>query len=214
MQRFPYHTRYELIEFAAYTLASRVQNLVPLHAACVGHRGRGLLLLGPSGSGKSTVALQCLLQGLDFVAEDAVFVEPDSLLTTGIANFMHVRADSLRWVERARDAAVIRNSPVIRRRSGVQKFEVDLRGTQYRLARAPLKLAVVVFLSAQKAVDGALLHALSKPELLRRLEATQAYAASQPSWAAFRRKVSRLEAFELRRGRHPLDAVTALRQIL
>jgi len=104
MRRFPYHTRYELIEFAVFTLAARVQSLVSLHAACVGHGGRGVLLLGPSGSGKSTVALQCLLQGLDFVAEDSVFVETGSMLTTGIANFMHVRSDSLRWVERARDA--------------------------------------------------------------------------------------------------------------
>ena len=214
MQRFPYHTRYELIEFAVYTLAARVQSLAPLHGACVGSNGRGLLLLGPSGSGKSTVALQCLLQGLDFVAEDAVFVHPESMLATGIASFMHVRADSLRWVERARDVAAIRKSPVIRRRSGVKKFEVDLRGAHYRLARAPLKLAAVVFLSPQKAVGEALLSPLSKSELLRRLAATQAYAANQPGWAAFRRKVAQLAAFELRRGRHPLEAAAALRQIL
>jgi len=31
MLRFPYHTRYELIEFAVFTLAARVQGLVPLH---------------------------------------------------------------------------------------------------------------------------------------------------------------------------------------
>ena len=27
-----------------------------LHASCVAHRGRGLLILGPSGAGKSTLA--------------------------------------------------------------------------------------------------------------------------------------------------------------
>src|SRR6202041_3832112 len=31
---FPYHTRYELIEFAVFTLASRAQRLMPLHGAC------------------------------------------------------------------------------------------------------------------------------------------------------------------------------------
>ena len=46
MLRFPYHIRYELIEFAVFTLASRAQRLVPLHAACVGLDGRGDLAHG------------------------------------------------------------------------------------------------------------------------------------------------------------------------
>jgi hypothetical protein len=214
MQRFPYHTRYELIEFAVLTLATRAQSLVPLHAACVGRGGRGLLLLGASGSGKSTVALQCLLQGLEFVAEDGVFVEPGSMLATGVANFVHVRPDSLRWVERAADAGMIRKSPVIERRSGVKKFEVDLRRDRYRIASAPLKLAGVVFLSAHRAVRGPLLTTLPKAELQRRLIADQPYAANQPGWAVFQRRISRLDAFELRRGRHPLEAVAALDEAL
>jgi hypothetical protein len=57
MLRFPYHARYELIEFAVFTLAARAQGLVPLHAACVGEEGRGLLLMGESGAGKSTASL-------------------------------------------------------------------------------------------------------------------------------------------------------------
>src|ERR1017187_6681901 len=65
MLRHPYHVRYELIEFVVFTLASRAQGLVSLHAACVGRSGRGLLLMGSSGTGKSTLALQCLMQGLD-----------------------------------------------------------------------------------------------------------------------------------------------------
>jgi hypothetical protein len=49
MLRFPYHTRYEFIEFAVFSLASRCQGLVSLHAACVGLAGRGVLLVGPRG---------------------------------------------------------------------------------------------------------------------------------------------------------------------
>ena len=122
MLRFPYHTRYEFIEFAVFTLASRCQGLVSLHAACVGRAGRGVLLMGPSGSGKSTVTLLSLLQGFDMLSEDSVFVAPETMLATGVANFLHVRRDSLRWVTRIRDAAAIRKSPVIRRRSGVRKL--------------------------------------------------------------------------------------------
>src|SRR5262249_27917780 len=43
--RHAYHARYELLEFAVYVLAARVQGLVPLHAACVGRAGRGVLVV-------------------------------------------------------------------------------------------------------------------------------------------------------------------------
>jgi hypothetical protein len=213
MLRFPYHTRYELIEFAVFTLAQRVQRLASLHAACVGRDGRGVLMMGPSGAGKSTVSLQCLLHGLNFLSEDAVFVQPDSLLATGIANFLHVPADSLRWIERHK-AAPIRRSPVIRRRSGVKKFELDLRGGRYRLAASPLQICAVVFLSSQSAGTAPLLRPLSKSMLLARLAEEQAYAANQPEWPIFKRRISRVDAFELRRGTHPIEAVDALRALL
>jgi len=214
MLRFAYHTRYELIEFAVFTLAARVQGLVPLHAACVGRDGRGVLLMGASGAGKSTVALQCLLQGFDFLSEDSVFVAPDTMLATGVANFLHVRADSLRWIQRERDAASIRSSPVIRRRSGVEKFELDLRRGDYRLAAAPLKIAAVVLLSPKKADDGPLLRPLPKSGRTAKLAAIQAYAANRPEWPGFGKRMSGLDAFELRRGRHPLEAAEALSQLL
>jgi hypothetical protein len=214
MLGFPYHTRYELIEFAVFTLAARAQRLVPLHAACVGLRGRGILLMGASGAGKSTVALHCLLSGLDFLSEDSVFVAPKTLLATGVANFLHVRADSLHWLGRSRAAAAIRKSPVIQRRSGVKKFEIDLRQEGYRLAASPLKIVAVVFLSQQPAGKQPLLKLLPKSALLANLTAMQAYGASQAQWQGFSRNASHLEAFELRRGSHPLEAVEVLRSLL
>jgi hypothetical protein len=214
MLRYPYHTRYELIEFAVFTLAARAQKLVPLHAACVGLGGRAVLLMGPSGAGKSTVALHCLLNGFDFLSEDSVFVAPDAMLATGIANFLHVRADSLGWLGRSREAAAIAKSPVIQRRSGVRKFEVDLRRGRFQLAKSPPRIAAVVFLSPQKAGARPLLEPLSKSDLRAKLALEQAYGASQPQWRTFNRNLSRLAAFELRRGSHPLEAVEALRSLL
>ncbi len=151
MLAFPYHTRYEFIEFAVFTLAARVQQLIPLHAACVGSRGRGVLLMGASGAGKSTAALNCLLQGWDFLSEDSVFVEPQTMLATGVANYAHVRCDSDLCRGPSPEARMLRASPVIRRRSGVLKFEVDLRRDRFRLADAPLKITGIVFLSEKKA---------------------------------------------------------------
>ena len=214
MLRFPYHTRYELIEFAVFTLAARAQRLVPLHAACVGLGGRGILLMGPSGAGKSTVALHCLLNSFDFLAEDSVFVAPDSMLATGVANFLHVRADSLGWLGRCREATAIRRSPVIRRRSGVEKFEVNLRRRRFSLARSPLQIVAVVFLSAHTIGEQPLLRRLRESDVRANLTREQAYGAGQPQWRIFSRNISRLAAFELRRGRHPLEAVEALRSLL
>jgi hypothetical protein len=214
MLRFPYHTRYELIEFAVFTLASRAQPLIPLHAACVGADGNGILLMGASGAGKSTVSLHCLLNGMDFVAEDSIFVTPDTLLATGVANFVHIRADSLRWLGRSAAAAEIRRCPVIRRRSGMRKFEVDLRGPQFRLAKDPLKIRSVVFLSSQRAVGKRVLKPISKLQLRSMLATTQAYAVSRPQWSIFSENIAAVDAFELRRGRHPLESVESLRSLL
>ena len=214
MLRFPYHARYELIEFAVFTLAARAQGLAPLHAACVGRDGRGVLLMGASGSGKSTVALHCLLRGLDFLSEDSVFVAPATLLATGIANFLHVRSDSLRWLAPGPEVAAIRSSPVIQRRSGVKKFEVNLRQRHYRLAPAPLQISSIVFLSSQSAGGRPLLRPLSRATLLSRLSGAQACALNQPEWATFSRHAARLDSFELRRGGHPLESVDVLDRLL
>ena len=211
----PYHLRYELIEFAVFTLATRGLGLVPLHGACVGRHGRGILLLGASGAGKSTLALHSLLHGLDFLAEDAVFVQPDSLLATGVANYLHVRADALRLVDDAAARGWIGAAPVIRRRSGVEKFEADLRQGRGRLAPAPLALAGAVFVCGETADDpDALLATVPVGEIAARLRADQPYASGQPGWHAFQQRMEQLGAHALRRGRHPRDAVAALCRLL
>jgi hypothetical protein len=214
MLRFPYHLRYEMIEFAVFTLACRAQGLVPLHAACVGLDGHGILLMGASGAGKSTVALQCLLEGFDFLSEDSVFVAPKSMRATGAANFLHVRADSLQWLRQSRVRSIISLSPVIQRRSGIEKFEVDLRRKEFSLAKAPLKIIGVAFLSPQSGGPGPLLKPLSSSETLARLKREQAYGESLPQWHSFRRNILRLGGFEMLRGPHPAAGAHALRSLL
>jgi hypothetical protein len=213
MLHFPYHIRYELIEFAVFTLASRAQRLVPLHAACVGLDGRGILLMGPSGAGKSTIALQCLLEGFDFLAEDSVFVAPDSMRATGTANFLHVCADSLKWIEPA-ERTLIRKSPVIVRRSEVKKFEVDLRRTGFKLARSPLRIIGVAFLSPRSGGTGPLLRRLSTADTHRKLRREQAYGAGLPQWHRFSRALLQLGGFEILRGAHPATSAEVLRTLL
>jgi hypothetical protein len=213
MLGFPYHARYELLEFAVFTLASRAQRLVPLHAACVGIDGKGILLMGETGSGKTTISLQCLLSGFDFLAEDSVFVAPRSLRATGIANFLHVRSDSLKWVGKSQ-RELIRRSPVIRRRSGVKKFEVNLRRKQFRLAAAPLKIVAVAFLTAKGARAGSLLAPMTRADCLQRMNALQSYGAGLPQWQPFSDSLRKITAVEVRRGDHPFRTVEALRSLI
>ena len=175
--RHPYHIRYELLEFAVYVLAARTQRLVPLHAGCLGRAGEGVLLVGASGCGKSTLVLHGLLSGFELLAEDSVLVEPQRLLATGIASFVHLRKDALRFLPAAERRTIVRNSTHIRRRSGVQKLEIDVRSIGRRLARPPLRIRAVVFLSRRVARGSQLLVPLDRDTMIRRLEASQRYAA-------------------------------------
>ncbi|HUA80077.1 MAG TPA: serine kinase [Dyella sp.] len=211
-----YHLRYELIEFAVFTLATRGLGLVPLHGACVGLGGRGLLLLGASGAGKSTLALHCLLQGFDVLAEDAVFVRPDPLLAVGVGNYLHVQPHALSLVGDDAARRWINQSPVIRRRSGVEKFEVDLRRrAPSGLADAPMQIAGVVFVSGRLSSSiEALLTPIPARDVLPRLATDQPYATGQPGFERFARHIERLGVYELHRGRHPDESVEALRGLL
>src|SRR3546814_19572915 len=110
--------------------STRTDTLFPdttLFRSGVGRGGRDILLLGASGSGKSTLVLHSLLQGLDVLSKDAVFVQPDGMLATGVPNFLHVRADALDVHADVAARLRIASSPVLRRRRGMEKFEVNFR---------------------------------------------------------------------------------------
>lgn len=215
MLRHAYHLRCELIEFAVFILATRGLGLSPLHAACVVHNGRGLLLFGGSGAGKSTLALHALLRGLDLLAEDAVFVHPAKLLAVGVPNYLHLRNDVLESIPDAAIRGWTAHAPVIRRRSGVQKLEVDLRGGYGRPAPGPVALVGAAFLSARAADHhDAMLTRLPTDEAGGMLEADQPNASRQPGWRSFKRGIMDKGVYQLRRGRHPGDSVDALRRLL
>jgi hypothetical protein len=208
-----YEVRYELIEFAALTLATRVQGLVPLHAACVGVRGRGLLVLGDSGAGKSTFTLMSLLEGLDLLSEDSVFVLPQDGRATGVANFLHLRSDTVRFVgPELRDQ--VRLAPVIERRSGARKHQVDLRRTRARLATRPIDIVGTLLLSARRARGDKLLTALDRRELTRLLRRTQPYAMRHEQWREFERRLVATGGYRLARGANPRVGVQAARALI
>ena len=212
--RSHYYARSELLEFAVYTLAAQAGHLAPLHAACIGSGRRGVLIVGNSGTGKSTLAWQCAMLGLDFLSEDSTFVDPRTLRATGLASYVHLHEDSLQFVDRAALRSKIRQAPVIRRRSGAPKYEVDLRKCGIRLAAAPLDLCGLVFLSRRAARTASLLRPVAHEQAITRFKREQLYAAQQPGWNILAQSLRRIPAFELRRGEHPREAASAVRALL
>ena len=209
-----YVARYDLIEFAAFTLVTRCGDLTPLHAACIGRDGRGTLILGDSGAGKSTLCVRAAAAGFDFLAEDAVLVTRSSLRATGLPTFLHLRCDARAGLRDLHGNKAIVSAPVIRRRSGVRKFELDMRTGPYRMSPRALSLEHVVVLRAQRSKRAPALRKLRSAQLRRELTQTQPYAAGLPGWPGFLRRIARLPAYELYRGAHPDDSVAELRRLL
>jgi hypothetical protein len=214
MLRHRYHARYELVELAFLTLAARGQALVPLHAACVGAAGKGVLLVGARGLGKSTLSLHALTGGMQLLSEDSAFVALESLRATGVPSYLHLSPQALRFLSATHLRRAIERSPVIERRSGARKFEVDLRVLDGKIARIPLRLAATVFLSRRAAGSKPALRPLDRAAMLPRLRREQPYAAAQPNWPAFERRIAGLPAYEMRRPNHPDVAIELLRSLL
>ncbi len=213
MLRHAYHARYELVEFAALTLLARGAPLAPLHAACFGLPGAAVLLIGDTGAGKSTLCAAALASGWKFVSEDATFVAPRDLAAWGIPSFLHLRSDSLRFIGNPRFAARVRAAPTIRRRSGVRKFEVDLRTSECRLASNGLPLRAVIVLRTGSARASKPLRPLAASTVRATLTRTQPYASGLDTWPGFLQRVGALPGFELRRT-SPAAALAAIRALL
>lgn len=207
-----YLARYELLEFAVLTLAARAQGLVALHGACLARNGAAVLLLGGRGAGKSTLCAHGLQQGLALLSEDSVFVAAASREAVGLANFLHLRGPSLASLP-AKMRRGVRDSPVIQRRSGVEKFELDVRRAALPLVKHTPRIVAVVFVRDRAGVGTPRLARLDARRCESWLRADQPYAAGQPGWQRFLGSV-RARGFELARGRDPRAAARELRRLL
>jgi hypothetical protein len=211
----PYYPRYELVELVFLTLASRGQALVPLHAACVGTNGNGVLLVGGSGTGKSTLCLHALDGGMQLLSEDSAFVARKGLRVTGVSNYLHLAHDAPGFLRPGALRRAIERSPVIHRRSGARKFELDLRTLRAEAAREPLRLVATVFLSRRAASGAQALRMIDRDACIARLRREQPYARHTfPGWSAFEGRLAFLPSYELRRTQHPAIAVRQLRELL
>jgi hypothetical protein len=108
------------------------------------------------------------------------------------------------WRER------VQASAVIHRRSGVAKWELDMRGGWAPLAAGLPVLRHLVFASSTPAGDEPLLRKLGPDEVLDRLRDTQPYGARHVGWANFEHTLASVHGWELRRGAHARQGAQAL----
>lgn len=73
-----------------------------LHASCVAHCGRGLLILGASGAGKSGLALEMMARGAVLVADDRTILRREA------GGLIADVPDSLRGLIEARGVGILR----------------------------------------------------------------------------------------------------------
>lgn len=86
-------------------------DLMLLHAAAVGWKGMGFLVVGRSGSGKSTFSVSCLTAGLDFVSDDYTLVSASgSLQARPLYTNVAVNPDMYRKLQQLGDPSVQPNA--------------------------------------------------------------------------------------------------------
>jgi hypothetical protein len=86
----PTYLRYHFLEAIAFILISG-SCAIPLHAACVSLRGRGILLCGESGTGKSTLAYACARNGWTFISDDGSYLERGTETPRVLGNSHRIR---------------------------------------------------------------------------------------------------------------------------
>jgi HPr Serine kinase C-terminal domain len=67
------YLRYFFLESAALCLLA-TSHTTAIHAACVEHKGCGILLCGDSGAGKSSLSYACARNGWTYITDDASFL--------------------------------------------------------------------------------------------------------------------------------------------
>lgn len=78
-----------------FLVFARIRGNICLHAACLSHHGRGLLITGSSGSGKSTAALSLLRGGFTYHSDEITVIPEssgDPYLVSGLLLNPRIRA--------------------------------------------------------------------------------------------------------------------------
>ena len=214
MLQFPYNARYELIEFALYTLATHAAGLLPVHAACVAKNNDGVLLVGDSGAGKSTLSLHCLEQGMRLLSDDTVFIDTKRMFAGALTNFVHMRPEAVPGIESTSIRQLIAGCSTIRRRSGQLKHELDLRTLGFGLATSQVPVTTIVFLQPGKRNRIPMARLSSPRSIMSLLEHTQTFGRTCAQWPAFARQAATLRCMSLARSGTPSSLARLIQSLI
>jgi len=138
----------EVLEYLHVHLFSRSLEDLPgaalLHAACLRHFDRRLLLVGTKGAGKTTLALRLLLAGCEIEGDEHVFLKDIGVIARPRA--CRVKERSLAYLPEF--AEIISTSPFYQDHQSGRIFNVDPRrlGSDWRIAEGGVDY--VIFLQA------------------------------------------------------------------
>jgi hypothetical protein len=115
-----------------------------LHAACLRHTSRRLLLVGAKGAGKTTLALRLIREGYEIEGDEHVFMKNGGVIARPRA--CRVKEHSLEYL--AEHAEIISTSPWYQDRQNGRIFNVDPRwlGSTWRIEQGDVHY--IVFLRA------------------------------------------------------------------
>lgn len=114
-----------------------------IHAACVGKKGKGVLLFGDSGAGKSTLAYACARAGWTFTSDDTSYIINNSPQPRVIGHCHRVR---FRPSARALFPE-LENRPVTPRMEGKPSIEVPTSELPVDRVAAESPVSAIVFLA-------------------------------------------------------------------
>lgn len=138
---------------------------VPMEAACVGNGQQGILIFGPPNSGKTTTSYLAARLGLEFHADQAVFLEIQSGQLRAWGDLLPAifRADALHFLPELRAST---------RRFSYAKFQVHYLSKRpfQRSSAHPIRPVGCVFLNRGDGVQTTLLPVAAQERIQRLLE--------------------------------------------
>lgn len=109
-----------------------------LHSGAVGLNGEGVMISAVGGGGKSTTVLSCLLDGMDYVSDDYLILDPKTVTAYPLYNSGILNEDSLR---RLPELEPLVYGNVLRR---PDRYIINLSRYRDRFCRG-MKIRAVVF---------------------------------------------------------------------
>jgi len=184
--------------------------LVPVWANCVAREHRGVLLLGEPNNGKTSASYLAKKLGLEFYADEGVFLELESGILRGWSGFWPptFRPEALEFLSELRE----RTSPCFHRNFVVHHLSRDARIS----GRSPVQPVCCLFLERQSSASHGLSR-ITRDELTRLLAGSVLFPDDERFLEQQTRVLHALEAlpaYVLRYGNDPAVAAVVARDLL